>query len=1047
MSMLGPFRIEDRLGRGGMGVVRAAIHEPSGLPVAVKLLPRLDDAARRRFGDEVRAAASLDHPHVVRVLDVGRTVGPLVLDDRSTLPDGTPWLVMERATHTLADRLDALDWPALQRTLCALLDALAFVHAAGLLHRDVKPANVLLGCRRDPLEPLDPDTGGLRLADFGLVWGRDADPGSATSGSPSMMAPEQQSGRWADFGPWTDLFAVGCIAGRWMGACREAPPGLADWIARLTAVEPWRRPDRAMVARDHLMALGDPVSRGPCTSPSPTTDTATRPQIGPLVGSSPSEWPDVPVTVRPLPERWTAPRSAWPTVPIAAAGWGMQRHRDPLPVGRDERRQALWSALREVVRTGRPARRVLAGVPGSGRHHLASWTARLAHAAGTTDVLRLLPDVALDRPMAALTGVAGLDPARAEARLRRRWGATWSAEAVGRRLADPTTRCPVGAWVDLAARVARRRPLVVVAREVVDDSDVARFCRHLTGADVPVLVLETRRAGADVLEPLPDGEMEGLIRSALPVESGTLVGLLEQGAGLPGRVLDALAHTAGPPVWTAAGFRWPEVPDATGRATSVAAGWAPEVREAVALAALRRGIVHQERWRRLVGELADVALETLLACALAVRVEDQAWTFVTASTRVELTSELSSSARRDGHRRWAAVDEALGASDRAGTHWIAAGERARGARLLLEAARAAQERGGQREAERILGPLIDDATPLDRPAAEALLEWLRASDHAVGVRRMRAKRLLDTSMAASWFDLEAGVRAELALLDDVSGPDAVAGLEAALARAEAADAGRIACRIRGSLAMTLLNAGRLAEAEAVASSMERASERDRAREAMVWTWVHIYAGRHDAGRVRARELIDRCADGRGAYEVSGWHALAVCERGRGDPVAAAEACRRGLAILRVFPQERDAMRLHETLAGVHWSTGRFEDCHAETTRALVLARRMGRPPLVPLVGLAMVEVQLARWTSVAAIADALDEEVGDHPVARFTVAVLRAVLAWRARDAEEAVRQLAIAREEAPASARHPVHGTVVGVLDAVRWDGPAVASVGALRR
>ena len=147
----GEYVIDDQLGEGGMGIVFRAIHE-DGAVVALKVLkPGLvaDTNAARRFAREARAAAEVDHPNLIEVIDAGDV-------------DGTGYLAMHYVPgKSLDDRISEhgpLPLEDMTRIVAEIASALDALHAAGLVHRDVKPSNILLDAER-----------GALLTDFGLA--------------------------------------------------------------------------------------------------------------------------------------------------------------------------------------------------------------------------------------------------------------------------------------------------------------------------------------------------------------------------------------------------------------------------------------------------------------------------------------------------------------------------------------------------------------------------------------------------------------------------------------------------------------------------------------------------------------------------------------------------------------------------------------------------------------------------------------------------------------------------------------------------------------
>lgn len=252
--LAGRYRLEDRIAGGGMGAVWRAHDSLLGRPVAVKLLREdlaQDPSAARRFRREALTAASVSHPHMANVFDY--------VDE-----DGRPGIVMELVEgETLAQRLareGALAPTEAARIAADMLDALEAAHRAGIVHRDVKPGNVMLA------------TGGaVKVADFGIA--RAAGDAALTQtglvfGSPHYLAPEQLRGEAAT--PATDVYAAGIVLYEMLTARRpfEGDSPLAVATARLTS-DPQRpralRPDLPPALDSAVMrALArDPAARFP----------------------------------------------------------------------------------------------------------------------------------------------------------------------------------------------------------------------------------------------------------------------------------------------------------------------------------------------------------------------------------------------------------------------------------------------------------------------------------------------------------------------------------------------------------------------------------------------------------------------------------------------------------------------------------------------------------------------------------------------------------------------------------------------------------------
>jgi eukaryotic-like serine/threonine-protein kinase len=277
----GRYRLRRLLGRGGMGVVWLAEDGALRRPVAIKRLDlsgvvtdeeRL--AARARLHREARLAVRVDHPGTVRVYDIAQDTSD-------------PWIVMEALPgQTLKAALhDQGTLPVGQVASLGLrlLDALVATHRAGIVHRDVKPANVQL-------------CGGPRvvLTDFGIAATAEDGIGTSTDkivGSPAFMAPEQVQG--GEFEPASDLFSLGATL---YAAVEGRPPfGKGSPVATLTAIvdEPPAPLLRAgplgpviegLLAKDPARRLGPAQARGALRAIQ-RGDSPRRIQIRPLLAA------------------------------------------------------------------------------------------------------------------------------------------------------------------------------------------------------------------------------------------------------------------------------------------------------------------------------------------------------------------------------------------------------------------------------------------------------------------------------------------------------------------------------------------------------------------------------------------------------------------------------------------------------------------------------------------------------------------------------------------------------------------------------------------
>ncbi|MFU8805933.1 MAG: protein kinase domain-containing protein, partial [Bradymonadaceae bacterium] len=448
--ILGPFVLEKPIGQGGMGAVWKGRHIAQNEPVAVKIMHR--DVLRNpeyveAFRSEVRHVAALDHPGIVVVFDYGEISEEAEQDSGGQLVKGSPYIVMEYASKGSLQEIQAyLGWAELRQVLLVVLDALAHAHARNVIHRDLKPENILVGCS---------GTQAIKLTDFGLAHAtdrfRDSSRVEDVWGTPQYMAPEQLRGLWRDYGPWTDLYGLGCMAyqlvcGKYLydGASVweigkahmmspipalepkiAVPDGFEEWLVRLLQKERFHRfqtaADAAWVLRQldgglsggkarplaDLMSSNEEKGDEPITvllsriAGAPTIQTRTRTvdlddwfaanpmdEISSDYEGAAGDLPGMP----PIREDWRPTRDGHRSPHLLGVGLGLYGLRSIPLVDRDKERDLIWSSLRSVHEETSARAIVFRGVGGTGKSELVQWMSRRAVELGSATVLKATHD-------------------------------------------------------------------------------------------------------------------------------------------------------------------------------------------------------------------------------------------------------------------------------------------------------------------------------------------------------------------------------------------------------------------------------------------------------------------------------------------------------------------------------------------------------------------------------------------------------------------------------------------------------------------------------
>lgn len=411
------YAIDRLIGTGATGAVYHARDNVLHCEVALKVVRRnlaVHRKFRARFAREVALSCREAHPHLVPIFDYGTT------------EDHRPFVSMDYAEGgNLSDYLET--GPPLQHVLQLLddvLDALAHLHARGLVHQDLKPHNVLL----------------TRFEEGGRLqaWVSDLGEASALSvltqdrkevgGTPAFMAPEQLRADPQEMGPWTDLYPVGlmlfeAVAGkrphrsedrRELAALRSTPPptptradggpipaALEELIDNLLDPEPRQRYDRAADVRRVLQRATHEMETGLRMMPRSARPIPTDPStVGPMLptGEAPLSGSHLTTDHRDGALRWNQvpPDPIAPHPPadpglgaLARASLSLFALREMPLVGRRELRQRLWDVARRVTERGEPGVIFVKGRSGTGKTRLVESIARPLDEGGHMETVRL----------------------------------------------------------------------------------------------------------------------------------------------------------------------------------------------------------------------------------------------------------------------------------------------------------------------------------------------------------------------------------------------------------------------------------------------------------------------------------------------------------------------------------------------------------------------------------------------------------------------------------------------------------------------------------
>lgn len=523
---LNDIRLIKPLGAGSAGEVWLGVRGHAEQAVAVKLITGPDAASpdvRRLFMHELRATAALDHPGVIAILDHGAAPAELVAPCEGRVVPGAPSLVMELVEGgSLAKLSTGVPFVAVRGLLKRILAALAHAHARGVLHRDIKPDNILLD--RDGMP---------RLVDFGLAWVRELENPieNRVLGTPGYVAPEQIGMSAVLPSPATDLYSLACTA----------------W-ALTTGAPPFGR-NRNVIAvlHDHRH------TRPPVFEPLLPTPAWFEVWLRRCLQKDPrGRFRDAPAALAGLgptlrPPRLTPPRPR-PPGDRPDPSPRLLGLRNPL-LGRESEKEALWERLLAVREERKGQVVCVAGPSGMGKSQLLTWLGTAAAEHGLAEVIalrsderggelteaiaqRLGPESADRSALAYSLGVPVQDP----------WlGALWALLA-GHTAGGRASHTSLIAWA--LARLGGDRPALVLF-DGPQSSDAAQLLAMLASHPEvgPILAVVALRsdglAGVDNaslnlrLDPIPPERLRPLLDQLVRLDGPLAARLSERCGGSP----------------------------------------------------------------------------------------------------------------------------------------------------------------------------------------------------------------------------------------------------------------------------------------------------------------------------------------------------------------------------------------------------------------------------------------------------------------------------------------------------------------------------------